>query len=81
MSEHKSGTRNHDKKSLVARHFNASRHDVCSLSFRGIEEVKPLRRGGNGERFVLQREAFWIHTLQTEHPQGLNEELFPSCFL
>lgn len=28
------------------------------LGFRGIEEAKPLRCGGNRERFLLQRDAF-----------------------
>lgn len=45
----------------------------------GVEEVKPVKPDGKRERFLFQGEAFWIHTLQMEHPQGLNEELLPSC--
>ncbi len=81
ISEHKSGIRNFDEKSSVARHFNSAGHDVCSLRFQGIEEVKPLKRGGDREKALLQREAFWIHTLQTEYPKGMDEELLLGCFL
>lgn len=49
--------------------------------FQGIEYVKFPRRGGNRDQLLLQREAFWIHTLQTEFPKGLNEELLLGCFL
>lgn len=80
ISEHKSSIRNHDEKSLVARHFDAFGNEVCTLRFQGVEEDKPLKRGGNREKFLLQRKVFWIQTLQTEHPQGLNEELVLSCF-
>lgn len=63
VSEHKSSIRNRDEKSSVARHFNTAGHDVCSLRFQGIEEVRPVKRGRDRERRLLQREAFWIHTL------------------
>ena len=81
FSEHKSAIRNNDVKSSVARHFNAVGHPVSSLRFQGLEVVNPLKRGGDRDRALLQREAFWIHTLQTEHPKGLNEELLLGCFL
>lgn len=81
ISEHKSSIRNRDVKSSVARHFNEFGHDMCSLRFQGIEFVSPLKRGGDRDKVILQREAFWIHTLQTEHPKGLNEELLLGCFL
>ena len=81
FSEHKSCIRNNDEKSSVARHFNAVGHTVSSLRFQGIEVVNPLKRGGDRDRALLQREAYWIHTLQTEHPKGLNEELLLGCFL
>ena len=81
IGEHKSNIRNRDEKSPVARHFNSAGHEVCSLRFQGIEAVQPLKRGGNRDRLLLQREARWIHNLQTEHPKGLNEELLLGCFL
>ena len=81
ISEHKSNIRLHDDKSPVARHFTAAGHGVCDLRFQGIEFVEPMRRGGDRGRLLLQREAYWIHTLRTESPKGLNEELVLSCFL
>ena len=81
ISEHKSSIRNKDMKSPVARHFNSAGHDVCTLKFQGIEFVPPPKRGGNRDKILLQREARWIHLLQTESPKGLNEELILSCFL
>ena len=81
LSGAKSSIRNRDEKSSVARHFNAVGHDVCTLRFQGIEVVNPLKRGGDRDKVLLQREAYWIHTLQTEHPKGLNEELLLGCFL
>ena len=81
ISEHKSTIRNKDEKSSVARHFNEAGHDVCTLRFQGIELVRPPKRGGNRDQLLLQREAYWIHALQTEVPKGLNEELLLGCFL
>lgn len=81
INEHKSNIRNHDIKSPVARHFSESGHDVCTLKFQGIEAVRSFTRGGDRERYLLQREAYWIYTLQTVFPNGLNEELALSCFL
>ena len=81
ITEHKSNIRNKDEKSPVARHFTTAGHTVCDLKFQGIEHVKPINRGGNRDKLLLQREAFYIHYLQTEFPRGLNEELSLSCFL
>ena len=81
VSEHKSSIRLHDEKSPVARHFNAAGHGVCDLRFQGIELVKPMRRGGDRGRLLLQREAYWQFLLNTESPKGLNESLSLSCFL
>ena len=81
FSEHKSNIRNNDVKSPVARHFNEKGHKICSLRFQGLEVVAPLKRGGDREKMLLQREAWWIHFLQTEYPKGMNEELLLGCFL
>ncbi len=44
----------------------------------GIEVVKCPRRGGDINILLLQREAFWIFTLDTLSPRGLNED-FDIC--
>lgn len=81
ICEHKSSIRNRDERSPVARHFNSAGHGVCMLRFTGIEVVRSSLRGGDGEKKLLQREADWIHHLQTEYPGGFTEELQLSCFL
>ena len=81
IGEHKSNIRNHDEKSPVARHFNDKGHTVSSLRFQGIEVVSTPRRGGDREKLLLRREAWWIDHLRTEFPYGMNEELLLGCFL
>ncbi|XP_078022959.1 EF-hand domain-containing protein D2 isoform X7 [Epinephelus lanceolatus] len=48
------------------------------LSFR---EVNLPPRGGDHDKLLKQREAYWIHTLQTLAPKGLNDELLLNIFL
>lgn len=81
ICEHKSSIRNHDEKSAVARHFNAVKHEARQLQYMGIEVVQTPRRGGDRDKLLLQREAYWIHQLDTLIPKGMNEELVLSCFL
>ena len=81
ITEHKSNIRTKDIKSPIARHFNSIGHDICTLKFQGIELVNLLRRGGDRDKLLLKREAFWIHKLNTVYPKGLNEELVLNCFL
>ena len=51
--EHKSSIR---KRSTVARRFYSAGHGVCRSV--GVEAVRPLLRGGDRERNLLQREAY-----------------------
>ena len=73
ISEHRSSIRNHDPKSPVAVHFSTANHNVSSLRYLGIERVQSFRRGGDINAQLLKREAFWIYTLDTISPKGLNE--------
>ncbi len=79
--EHKSAIRRKDEKSSVARHFNAVGHDANTLRFMGLEIVNRSPRGGDRENRLLQREAWYIFSLDTCIPKGMNEELSLSCFL
>lgn len=81
ICEHKCSIRNHDDKSSVARHFNSHNHSLSDLHYMGIELVNMPRRGGNRDRILLQREAYWIHSLDTLIPNGMNEEISFACFL
>ena len=74
ISEHKSSIRRNDRDYPVAVHFNDHKHDISSLRFCGIEQVSLPKRGGNHDLLLKRREAFWIFTLQTLSPKGLNDE-------
>ena len=81
ISEHRSAIRNHDVKSPVAVHFTKMKHTVSSLFFLGIEQVKLPRRGGDLNTLLLKRELFYIFSLGTLAPKGLNEEMDIRPFL
>lgn len=81
ISEHRSNIRTRDTKSPVALHFTQASHSVASLRYCGIELVKTPSRGGNVNQLLLRREAFWIYTLDTLAPKGLNEEFVLRPFL
>lgn len=81
ITEHRSNIRNHDHKSPVARHFTQFSHTVSSLKYIGIEQITPPRRGGDVNALLLKREAYWIYTLNTLVPRGLNEEFDLRPFL
>ncbi|KAL2101113.1 hypothetical protein ACEWY4_002874 [Coilia grayii] len=79
--EHNSAIRRRDDKAPVAQHFMEAGHPLSSLSFTVIEHITHARRGGDLNRRLLQRECFWIWTLNCLHPGGMNEELSLTCFL
>lgn len=81
ISEHRSNIRNHDSKSPVATHFSLAHHNVSTLRYVGIEQIQLSNRGGDVNNKLLQREAFWIFTLDTMSPKGLNEEFDLRPFL
>ena len=57
------------------------KHDISSLRFIGIEAVPPPPRGGDHDLILKRREAFWIFTLNTLAPKGLNDELLLNVML
>ncbi|CAJ0949979.1 unnamed protein product [Ranitomeya imitator] len=59
----------------VPHHFVIANHNVSQLRVHVIEQVKRPRRGGDHIRRLKEREAYWIYTLQTLAPKGLNREL------
>lgn len=81
ISEHKSSIRRNDRDYPVAVHFNDFKHDISAFRFIGIEKVSLPKRGGNIDILLKQREAYWIYTLQTLSPSGLNDELQLSVML
>lgn len=59
--------------SNIAKHFIETHNsETCSLKIIGIERIKNPPRGGDREAILRDREAYWILTLNTSAPQGLN---------
>lgn len=59
--------------SAASRHFvEVHERDTTYFKFMAIERVTPNHRGGDIRKKLLIREAFWIFTLGTRVPQGLN---------
>lgn len=81
ISEHRSNIRNHDTKSPVAIHFTEARHNVSTLRYLGIEHIQLTNRGGDINSVLFKREAFWIYTLDTLSPKGLNKDFDLKPFL
>ena len=65
----------------MAAHFIKMGHNISSLRYWGIEKVEKPPRGGDHNRLLLQREAYYIYTLNTMSPHGLNEEFDIKPFL
>ena len=81
ISEHKSSIRRNDREYPVAIHFNDAKHDISSFRFMGIEQIQMPPRGGDLDLLLKRREAYWIFTLQTLAPKGLNDEFALSVML
>ncbi len=62
-----------------SHHFKSANHSLSDMKFLGIERILPHRRGGDRDKKLLQREAFWIFELKSLFPEGMNEELELSC--
>ena len=50
-------------------------HSLSELHYMGIETVRMPQRSVNRDRILLQREAYWIHFLDTLIPKWLNEKI------
>lgn len=81
IAEHRSTIRCKNLNYPVAAHFVEAGHSVSALRYIGIEKVSLPRRGGNLERLLSQRENYYIHSLKTLVPFGLNVEFELKCFL
>lgn len=82
MGEHfrniKNGLLSHNVSSHFLTHHNCS---PLGISFSIIEVVQKNWRGGNFERFLSKREMYWIYTLKTLVPLGLNVDIDINSFL
>jgi hypothetical protein len=55
------------KEEPVAPHFNSHDHNIRDLTITGIEKIQNQR-----DSTRAKRESFWIETLNTITPNGLN---------
>jgi len=57
----------HKRNTAIAIHFNNTNHKLSHLKISPIEQIYI-----NKEETRLKRENFWINTLNTKYPNGLN---------
>ncbi|OCT73971.1 hypothetical protein XELAEV_18032932mg [Xenopus laevis] len=74
IREHKSAIRLKKTDQAVASHFVEKDHGVQQLRFQVIDNVPKLQRGGDRNKELLIKEAWWIRCLETMEPHGLNRE-------
>ncbi|OCT72560.1 hypothetical protein XELAEV_18035541mg [Xenopus laevis] len=80
MREHINHITSRRNSSVVSRHFlECSDGDIKYLNIQGIEKIEPVYRGGNLMEKLLHREDFWIFTLGTRQPAGLNLRFDIAC--
>jgi hypothetical protein len=72
IGEHLADIR-HKRDSPVALHFNEDLHTVNSLRCEIIESLKGNPEADASKTLRDRREQFWIHQLQTKHPNGMNK--------
>lgn len=67
-------------QTTVARHFSEYKHSVSDFKWMVLEKVE-----GEDERQMkqklLKREVYWISTLNTLQPDGMNENCNFPVFL
>ncbi|OCT67250.1 hypothetical protein XELAEV_18038534mg, partial [Xenopus laevis] len=81
MREHINQIVSRSPSTVVSRHLGIVCNDGdCSrLRIQGIEKITPIARGGDLIQRLLYREAYWIFTLETRQPLGLNLCFDISC--
>ena len=67
MNGHCSNIRTRKTEKPVAAHFCQSDHSMEDLEVRGIEKIY-----NNSTQWRRERESFWIFTLRTLAPDGMN---------
>ncbi|CAJ0967736.1 unnamed protein product, partial [Ranitomeya imitator] len=74
ISQHKSTIRCKRVMLPIPAHFVAHNNNISQLRYQIIDSIPMARRGGNRTLKLKEKEAYWIHTLQTLEPNGLNRE-------
>ncbi|XP_077148443.1 uncharacterized protein LOC143809192 [Ranitomeya variabilis] len=74
ISQHKSTIRCKRLMLPIPAHFISHNHNIAQLRYQIIDSIPLARRGGNRISKLKEKEAYWIYTLQTLEPNGLNRE-------
>ena len=77
MNSHRH-TINNDRDTPIARHFNQPDHSLHHLHVIGIDALPKTDTHGR-----MNKETFWIHTLKTLEPLGINvaeQNTFPITY-
>lgn len=70
------------EKRLVAKHFVQYHHGKTDeLKVKGIYTLKLPARRGDFNRILLQKDKWWIYTLKSLEPLGMNTEQSMQSFL
>ncbi|OCT88519.1 hypothetical protein XELAEV_18017148mg, partial [Xenopus laevis] len=80
MREHINNIVSRSTGTTVSRNFlECSDRDINSLKIQGIKMIYQSSRGGDKMSRLLHREAYWIFTLDTRQPKGLNLQFDVAC--
>ncbi|OCT61623.1 hypothetical protein XELAEV_18047651mg [Xenopus laevis] len=60
--------------------LSCNKGNIDHFQIQGIERVTAPYRGGDMLQKILKREVFWIFTLDTRLPKGMNSEFDISCY-
>ncbi|XP_075443504.1 uncharacterized protein LOC142487664 [Ascaphus truei] len=73
IAEHVRLIKKRDSGHPVSRHFSlCPRGGIANFTFSAIEHVPCHPRGGDRVNRLNRQEMFWIHTLSTLYPSGIN---------
>ncbi|OCU00145.1 hypothetical protein XELAEV_18005931mg [Xenopus laevis] len=77
VKEHRSNIRNFKSgtatDTTVSIHFHTERHNLSQLKWMILNKVNMPKGGGDIRQILSQREAYWIKTMDTMLPRGMND--------
>ncbi|XP_077163796.1 uncharacterized protein LOC143831932 [Paroedura picta] len=82
IQEHQSRLRHRITDAPMVTHFMEKGHKPEDLLFFGLEQISTVgHHKMDINKILRQRESFYIYSLETMSPKGLNTNLELSCFL
>lgn len=82
ITEHKSKLKNCSLDAPLVAHFNQWATQIMISIFFAIYKICPQEYNRvDTVRLLVQKKSYWIHSLNTTEPRGLNQNLDFSAFL